>query len=327
MKNTVSIIIPCYNCEKTIARCLDSIINNTYKYFDVICVNDGSKDNTLKVLKEYSKKNKKIKVVDKKNGGAADARNHGLKNATGEFIMLIDSDDYIGKTYIEEYIKTIVDDDLDMVLGGYTRMSDNLEVLQKRHITDTDWNHYKLLSPWARIVRRKVIDDNNIYFHDFIMGDDVHFCMNILSKTDKVKAIDNIEYYYVYNGLSLTSTTYQDFKIEQTPLLDAIMEEFKDKRTKTFHYFMNRYVVYYLTTYGKNVNPKFFVKETNKLYNYLKENNIKYVSPFSKTAKGEDGKVKLVVSLFHLLYKMKLIVLFAKIYCKNKGKKRNEKSN
>lgn len=318
MKSLVSIIIPCYNCEKTVERCVNSILKNTYKEYEIICINDGSKDGTLKKLKVLNKKSDKVKIVDKKNGGAASARNAGLKEATGKYIMLIDSDDYIGKDYIKSYVDEIESKNLDMVLGGYTRLDDNLKVLQVRHIKNTKWNCYKLLSPWGRIVRKEFIDKYGIHFLDFIMGDDVHFCMNILSKTDKVSAIDNVEYYYVYNGLSLTSTTYQDFKIEQRPLLDAISDNQENKKDKIFNYFMYRYVIYYLMTYGKNVKPKRFVEETNKLYSYLKEKNMKYVSPFNKLIKGEDNSVKLVVSFFNLLYRLKMIGLFAKVYCKGR---------
>lgn len=318
MKSLVSIIIPCYNCEKTVERCVNSILKSTYKEYEIICINDGSKDDTLKKLKELKKKSDKVKIVDKKNGGAASARNAGLKEATGKYIMLIDSDDYIGKDYIKSYVDEIESKNLDMVLGGYTRLDDDLKVLQVRHIKNTKWNCYKLLSPWGRIIRKDFIDKYGIHFFDFIMGDDVHFCMNILSKTDKVSAIDNVEYYYVYNGLSLTSTTYQDFKIEQRPLLDAISDNQENKKDKIFNYFMYRYVVYYLMTYGKNVKPKRFVEETNKLYTYLKEKNMKYVSPFSRLIRGEDTSVKIVVSTFNLMYRLKLIGLFAKVYCKGR---------
>jgi len=90
----VSIVIPVYNIEKYLPICLDSIINQTFTDFEVICVNDGSKDNSLKILEEYAKRDFRIKVISQENGGSGSARNNGLKNAQGKYIQFLDGDDY-----------------------------------------------------------------------------------------------------------------------------------------------------------------------------------------------------------------------------------------
>ena len=96
----LSIIIPCYNTEKYINKCLDSVLNSTLKDIEVIIINDGSKDSTLDIIKSY--KDKRIIIIDKENDGVAMARNDGIKKATGEYITFIDSDDYIEPTMYEE---------------------------------------------------------------------------------------------------------------------------------------------------------------------------------------------------------------------------------
>lgn len=101
MNPLISVIVPIYNVEKYLARCVDSIVNQTYKDFELILVDDGSPDNSGKICDEYAKKDSRIKVVHKKNGGLSDARNAGMAVATGEYISFIDSDDYVSDDFFE----------------------------------------------------------------------------------------------------------------------------------------------------------------------------------------------------------------------------------
>ena len=100
-KDLISIIVPIYNVEKYIKKCIDSIINQTYTNLEIILVDDGSPDNCGKICDKYKEKDDRIKVIHKKNGGLSDARNAGIDIATGEYITFIDSDDYVAENYIE----------------------------------------------------------------------------------------------------------------------------------------------------------------------------------------------------------------------------------
>jgi glycosyltransferase involved in cell wall biosynthesis len=108
MKNDVSIIVPVYNTEKYLSKCLDSIINQTLKSIEIIVVNDGSNDNSQQIIDEYCSKDERIKSIIKENGGLSDARNHGIDYVTGEYIAFIDSDDYIDLNMMEELYKKAV---------------------------------------------------------------------------------------------------------------------------------------------------------------------------------------------------------------------------
>ena len=98
-ENMISVIIPVYNTEVYLPRCLDSIINNDYRNLEIICINDGSTDNSLSVLREYEKEDERIIVIDVPNGGVSNARNIGLDMASGEFIAFVDSDDWVHRQY------------------------------------------------------------------------------------------------------------------------------------------------------------------------------------------------------------------------------------
>ncbi|HCC04310.1 MAG TPA: hypothetical protein DEP51_05605 [Clostridiales bacterium] len=131
----VSLIIPVYNAEKYLNKCIDSIINQKTKYkYEVILVNDGSKDNSLSILEEYQKKYNFIKVVNQKNKGISVARNVGINNATGKYIGFIDNDDYIAESYIEELVNKAVEKKSDVVKCGYCSFESNTGKIQKTNL-------------------------------------------------------------------------------------------------------------------------------------------------------------------------------------------------
>ena len=117
----ISIIVPIYNVEKYLRRCLDSVLNQTFSDWEAICVNDGSPDNSDKILAEYASRDKRFKIVNKTNGGLSDARNAGFPHATGKYIMYLDSDDFIHPQTMEIAYKMAVRDNSDMVSFSYDR--------------------------------------------------------------------------------------------------------------------------------------------------------------------------------------------------------------
>ena len=123
MEDLISVIVPVYNVEEYIEKCLDSIINQTYKNLQIIIVDDGSPDNSGKICDEYAKKDNRITVLHKENGGVSFARNIGLQNATGNWVTFVDSDDWIENDYIEQLLKIAKQDNADVVLCGYNRVN------------------------------------------------------------------------------------------------------------------------------------------------------------------------------------------------------------
>lgn len=121
----VSIIVPVYNVERYLPQCLDSVVNQTYKNIEVICVNDGSPDNSIKILEDYSAKDPRIKVVSQKNQGLSGARNTGIKYASGKFIMFVDSDDWIDLDTCQLAVNAAETNDADFVFWSYVREFEN----------------------------------------------------------------------------------------------------------------------------------------------------------------------------------------------------------
>lgn len=124
-EDLISVIVPVYKVEKYLHRCVDSIINQTYKNLEIILVDDGSPDNCPKICDEYAQKDQRIKVIHKKNAGISEARNAGLEIAQGEFVAFVDSDDYIDSTMYEKMLLLAQKEKNDLVLCGFKKVSED----------------------------------------------------------------------------------------------------------------------------------------------------------------------------------------------------------
>ena len=118
----VSIIVPCYNVEKYIERCLNSLINQEYSNIEILCIDDGSKDNTKKIIKNFLEKDSRIKYFYKENGGLSSARNYGLKYIDGYYCCFIDSDDYVDSTYVSKLVNSIEKNNADIAVCEFDRV-------------------------------------------------------------------------------------------------------------------------------------------------------------------------------------------------------------
>lgn len=226
--------------EKYINRCVDSIINQSYKNIEIILVDDGSKDNSGKICDDYKLKDKRIKVIHKKNAGLGFARNTGLENASGDYIAFVDGDDSIKNDHLENMITAIKKYNADTCMAGHTRVYKKNQVERKNvctgHIyTDgevkkeilsrvvgskPDGTDYIEMSVCMVLLSKKIINDNNLRFHserEFI-SEDLIFDFDYYSKSKKVVVIDDIGYLYYDNEGSLT-TKYNPNRFNQQKIL------------------------------------------------------------------------------------------------------------
>ena len=310
----VSIIIPVYNSEKYISKCLDSVINQTYKNIEILVINDGSKDNSINILSEYEKKDSRIIVIDKENEGVAKTRNMGIKKATGEYIMFIDNDDFVDSDYVETYLKNT---DYDIVIGSYKRTDINGEILFKYNLNeDSIWSKYIVLAPWAKLYKKDFLIKNNIEFLNYGIGEDVYFNLLCYSKTNNIKVINDFKYNWFYNNESVSNTKQRGLKktVDITVLLNNLLT-FVDLNCEYNKYFLERYIYWYLLFSGKDASKGDFIEQYNNYIKWLNDNKIKSnIKPLF--LKGEPFKIKMVVVIFRMIRKLHLIKLFSKVYCK-----------
>lgn len=314
----ISVIIPVYNCEKYLKRCIDSILKQDFKDYEIILIDDGSKDSSLKIIKQYSKCDKRIKYIHQKNSGPAIARNNGIDLAEGKYIMFIDSDDYINENYMSSYLAEIDNTDYDVVMGGYTKIIGD-KVDYKRILNNGDFAKYVVPAPYSKIYRKSFLEKNNIYFLDTKSSEDVYFNINVIRDKAKIKCIKNTGYYYFFNSESISNTLHKGFnnKVDALGLLNSInFDDMEDIELN--QYFIIRYTIWYLLYSGKGSKSEEFYLQYKKYFNWLEENitnfeenkNIHFFGP-----KGEDRKIGFIIFCFMQLHKLNLIKFFAKIYC------------
>ncbi|MCQ9626450.1 glycosyltransferase [Cetobacterium somerae] len=155
----ISIIVPVYNVEKYLRRCIDSILMQTFREFELILINDGSLDKSGLICDEYLLKDERIKVIHKKNEGCSAARNDGLKISRAEYISFVDSDDWVETTLYEEMYFLMEKEKSDIVESGFFKYKDNILILKK----DIDKKEY-FPTVWAKLFKKSIIDKHNIKF-------------------------------------------------------------------------------------------------------------------------------------------------------------------
>lgn len=313
----VSIIIPIYNAENTIEKCISSILKQTYKDYELLLIDDGSTDNSLKVIKKYSKY-KNIRILNQENHGVAYTRNRGIKEATGDYIMFIDNDDFIDSDYIEKHITTISKENSDIVISGYRRINVENKVLHEEKLRDTYWSRFIIMAPWAKVYRRNFLLKNNIEFLSYGIGEDVYFNLLIYSFEPKITILNYIGYNWFFNTKSVSNTSQKGLnkEVDILFLLNKIIEKY-DNINDYLSYYLIRYYIWYLLFSGRNANKKDFILEYNRIKKWYNDNKVSLkFSPFSKKINGETLKNRIIVFTFLALEKMHLIGLFAKFYCK-----------
>lgn len=321
-KPAISVIIPVYNAQDGIKRCVDSLLNQSFKNFEIILLNDGSKDNSLNILKEYELKYSFVRVIDKQNEGVAVTRNKGILLAEGEYTMFMDNDDFVDSDYIETFYQAIHEKKLDLVIGGYKRVNQGNQIIFSQDIQQSEWSKYIIMAPWAKIYRTEFLKTNNLEFFDYGIGEDIIFNLAAYKTTDKIGLLDYKGYNWYYNNLSVSNTSQRGFspKTDILVLFSKILELGNPSELEV--YYLKRYYVWYLLFSGRTSSNQEFIHQYIRIKEWLKENKlISTISPLSKKVQGERFQTKISLIVFLSLEKLRLVPLFAKIYCK--GKKDN----
>lgn len=213
MKNKVSIIIPVYNAENYIAKCIESVLEQSYKNIEIIVVNDGSKDNSLTILKKFGSFSKKIVIIDKKNSGVSETRNKGIEVASGDFILFLDADDYLDKNYVENLLKIIKTSNADLIITGFKEIRNGkieYKSLYKNKLNDgdvIDITYPKKIRDyvstiefnpcWKMLISSKLIKKFQIRFDSSIKyGEDMLF--SFICYINSEKTIYYLDYGYNY---------------------------------------------------------------------------------------------------------------------------------
>ena len=225
----VSIIMPFYNVEKYIEQCITSLLKQSYSDFELICVDDGSKDDSIKIVEKYGKIDNRIKIIRQENKGLATARNTGLKVATGEFIYFVDSDDWVHPDLLKETLTRIELDNSDIVIFDTYNVYGNSFVPVNRIANFKDkfkkeYLYYKddidcidlPCTAWSKLYRAEFIQKYNLQFPNGMrFGEDSPLWFLLLQNNPKISLLDKCLYFYRKRQDSLTarSTDLMDKQI------------------------------------------------------------------------------------------------------------------
>ena len=224
MDNLISIIVPIYNAEKYLVRCLDSLINQTYKNIEILCINDGSTDNSLNILNEYATKDKRIIVINQTNSGPATARNNGLDNANGTFLMFCDSDDYYEPNMCERMLDAILSHNVALVMCDCKYIKEeyftttrtqkdikyhNLKLIGFHSINKNNYDIINVIL-WNKIFKTSLVEKYHISFPDGYEHDDASFILKYLAISSSYYGLNEKLYNYnISNPNSLMENLYR----------------------------------------------------------------------------------------------------------------------
>ena len=337
MKDLISIIVPVYNAEKYLNRCIESIINQTYKNLEIILVNDGSKDLCGQICDEYSVKDSRIKVFHNTNHGVSYSRNYGIKQSSGQYLMFIDADDFIDLDYISKMYNIILNNDYEVVFTNHVLDYGNNKIIKNfvskelQNSCDISYpkyinlyfNSYVLSSSCKILFNKNIVSSNKIEFNEKMKyGEDMLFSFMLYTKSKKTYFLNDYGYHYYIHNLSSSHSSDINKKIkycnDNLQLYKTIKNIFDDEKIE-FDY------IIFLDAILRNLNYAF--NDIVSLLNDLKSNEINelltlyrnYLNDFKFSKSKLNNKLKIEIIL--LKYNIKLYSFYIKLKRKLKGKK------
>ena len=282
----ISVIVPVYNCEDYLEESLGSLLNQTFNDIEIICIDDGSNDNSLDILKNIASSDSRIKVFTQENQGAGAARNYGMKKASGDYIYFFDADDFLEKDALEKAYSNAIKNDSDIVFFKFDQYKDNrffahsgpnLEIQFAGADFDSftfDWHDYRRgpftgpFAPWLKIYKKEFLDAHECFkFPNGLNHNDVPFHVMTFLKASKISFIpEHLYRYRIDNAGSITNNRLKKYDhifriinmVEDFLLSEDYMEEFK----KEFDYFKANRITYEI--YGRPEEYFYLAKEELK---------------------------------------------------------------
>jgi glycosyltransferase involved in cell wall biosynthesis len=244
----VSVVVPIYNVEKYLVKCIDSILNQTYSNLEIILVNDGSPDDCQKICKKYSGLDRRVKVMHKDNGGLSDARNFGLRYATGQYVIFIDADDYIENKLVENAVQEIKKNNADIIIWGYfvdfvdsdEKLLNTIVRIPRQQVYESSDNNFEISTDligflgyaWNKMYKTQYLKINNMEFEKGLsLVEDIVFNAKVLSNCEKIVFIEEPYVHYIQRPRETLGAKYYPnyFELKKRSLssVDNILSSWK----------------------------------------------------------------------------------------------------
>ena len=312
----ISIIVPIYNAEKYLNKCIDSLVNQTKKELEFILVNDGSTDSSEDIIKSY--KDKRIKYFKNKNQGIGKTRNFGIDKATGKYLMFLDSDDYLDINACEKLYNKAIKEKSDLVVFDFYRVEETLKEVTINNFKSSSLKENPNLlldinlGPCNKLIKRELIDKNNTRFNEELKYEDTPFVTEIIKNANKISKLNEYLHYYVIHSNS--ETTVRDERVfDIIKIIDIIRNQYKDE--KYMEDIVNKLTVRTFTNYTiqqrVQKDLKVGMKFIDEAFSYMKKNipnykNNKYYETrgiLRRTIEKNKFITKVYCSIYNLLRK------------------------
>ncbi|WP_340155442.1 glycosyltransferase [uncultured Winogradskyella sp.] len=215
MTNLISVIVPVYNAEQYLERCINSIANQTYRNLEIILINDGSSDSSKTICKSFATNDTRITVVNQQNGGSSIARNTGLEIAKGDFISFIDSDDYIEPIMLEKMLNLLLENNLEVVEIERNSAENNVVFDDSFKIENSITATKRIINTtsfqvWKRLYKRSIVE--NMRFIPNIIHQDVFFTIDVINKVNSIGFLNSPLYQYNRESIGIIRSNYSEMK-------------------------------------------------------------------------------------------------------------------
>lgn len=274
----LSVIIPVYKVEKYLARCIDSVISQTFTDFELILVDDGSPDKSPEICDEYVKKDSRIRVIHKKNGGLSSARNAGLEVCKGEYIFFIDSDDWLTDNNVfSDFINKAKSENSDFIYALMNKATDSNEIEIKNNERFSDDRLYFLSNPYLFSACNKVYKRTLLQFIHFVperVNEDVDVIPLVFCNAKKVSRLNRATYNYYQNPNSITRSEFSEKRFDMFKSVANVYQKFEGTNEEKSVFYENIFGFQIFSVYIeiiKNTKSKMRNKMLLKFCNLLKE--------------------------------------------------------
>lgn len=310
MNSIITIIVPVYNAEKYLQKCIESLINQTYRNLEIILVNDGSTDKSKNVITEYANKDARIKFIDQENSGVSKARNTALSMMTGEWILFVDADDYLELDYCGRLLHQALQMNVDVLISKgnkkFSQYNEKVVLLSEETVEkvkcaciayDENAFSYNIDGPWGKLFKSKVIKDNGIIFPENLSrSEDAMFCVTVYEHSSRIGYYEWAGYIHTENKGSLCRK-YKSNAI--TELVDILKEE--QRWVNEYHYNEKEY----LKALDYRVLPG--INECEQIYFFNKENNMSLLEKMKEYQRFLNSQI-IMESIKHMRIKEVLFV-------------------
>ena len=230
----VSILLPCYNVDRFLPQCVDSITGQTYTNLQIVLIDDGSNDRTWQLMQEYANKDTRLEIYHQQNQGVASTRNHLLDKVRGDYVLFVDSDDWIQPNMVEFLLEKSKEKDADIVVCGVVKNNGVCSEAYTEEVMDQNTTIKKFLfhkelngSLWNKLVKTRLL--HNIRFdHRISYGEDALFCWSVLQRVQTVVLTNKQLYHYRMNDNSISHATYDERKMSGHIVWETIASETKE---------------------------------------------------------------------------------------------------